>query len=143
MSYTGCEFNGKVINVDGTSYACVVAMALAEARQLSTEPERKQKWETNLRQLQKDTNEMPTNMIGGFFEDIISNEADLQEFAEGLRRTESRIHSFGDTIPNTVLRDAIGQDDAVGYIQNIEYRPKPFLETAQAILKLLQGIEPV
>ena len=143
MSYTGCLFNGKAINVDGTSYACVVAMALTEVRQRSTEPERRRKWEAKLRQLQKDANEMPTNMIGGFFEDIIGDEADLQEFAEGLRRTESRIHSFGDTMPNAVLREAIGQDDAVGYIQNIEYRPKPFLETAEAILKLLQGTEPV
>jgi hypothetical protein len=143
MSYTGCWFNGRCINVDGTSYACIVAMAITEARRLSNEPERKQKWEAKLRQLRKDSNEMPTNMIGGDFDDIISSEAELQEFTEALRRTESRIHSFGDTIPNEVLREAIEQDDRGGYIQDIEYRPKPFLETAQAILKLLQGTETV
>src|SRR4051812_46467386 len=138
MSFTGCNFQGKRSNVNGTSYACVVALALSQAIQQSDQPQQKLKWQTRLQELQKDTNEMPTNMIGGHFEDLVGNDDELRTFIEGLQKAESILQSFGDGIPNAFLRETIGQEGPGGYIQDIEYVPKPFLQTAGTLIRLLQ-----
>ena len=81
-------------------------------------------------------------MIGGDFADLVSNEDELILFIDGLRKAESILRSFGDRIPNDFLRETIGQRDRGGYIQDIDYAPTPFLETATTVARLLQNADP-
>ena len=142
MSYTGVEFNGKHAQVDGTSYACVIAIALREIIATTNDVSHKPKWQGLLARHLEDVRNYPTNMIGGDLRDFASwNTTARAAFKEALNLARRKIDSFGGELPSEWLKEAIAHKEAVGYIQPGPYESKPFLETIRALVDLLDGIE--
>jgi hypothetical protein len=85
MSYTACQYGGKYAQVDGTSYGCVVAIALMEASRVAADQEQKLKWSARLQRLRDCVQRYDTDLIGFSFDEVVVIDVgDKEEFARGL-----------------------------------------------------------
>ena len=142
MSYTACIYGEKHSQVDGTSYACVVVMALMEASRTAIDPKRRLMWDAKLAKFLDRMQTCGTDIIGSTFDRIVVTSVDdKDEFIKALFHAMAKLKSFKGEIPNAYLRELTGQGDGPGYIQNIVYEPGPFVKTIRTIINLLRGIE--
>lgn len=144
MSRTTCEYKGRIQSIDGTVYACVVAVALSEGIVGTRDEATMRELGKRLETLRFRVNRWRPSIIGGDLEELMINGQEGESaFKELLSRAESKLQSFGQSVPNTYLRELLGDRQDFVLMRDGDFEVEIFLNGIKTLRGLLAGDDQV